>query len=126
MPAHTPLKTIVAFAVLACAVQLGMSACRSQEDPSVAPEPKTPAGSDISAPSKPVSGSMGNANTASDPNNPYSEQNAAKSKPPRFFGGSKAAPMDWPEDNAPQPQPQAPQQQAPQQQNAAPVQGKPR
>lgn len=125
MPAPTPLKTIVAFAVLAFAVQLGMSACRSQEDPSVAPEPKTPAGSDISAPSKPASGSMGNANKATEPN---SEQSAATSKPPRFFGGSKAAAMDWPEDNAPQPQPQpqAPQQQAPQQQNAAPVQGKPR
>ena len=50
------------------------------------------------------------------------EKGTEKPKPPpRFFGGSKAAAIDWPDD-PPAAAPQAPQ--APQQQqNAAPVQG---
>ncbi len=129
-------KNWVGISVLiagAWALQSGLGGCRSQEDPSVAPEPRTPAGSDMipngkSPPVSPAQGSMGNANAAQGKSAPGVNTDASAEKgtekpkpPPRFFGGSKAAAIDWPDD-PPAAAPQAPQQQ----QNAAPVQGKSR
>lgn len=129
------LKNWVGISVLiagAWALQSGLGGCRSQEDPSVAPEPRTPAASDWAPQAKeneaPAQGSMGNANATQGKSGPGVNTGASAEKgtekpkpPPRFFGGSKAAAIDWPDD-PPAAAPQAPQQQ----QNAAPVQGKAR